>query len=518
VELVKEGLEQINLNIENFSRMIGETWNVPPNVLENYILANVSIAMIRNSEMKKDINKLYSLNTIEYYNAVKTSSCSKHVIMRQGTLEQEIEGRKALGILLTSEKDYNLRGTVIKLLRKYYLVVFNAVKKHDKKELTKRYLQMDEVTRKTEARLDAAVYFYFGIYRSVDVVDQGFIKSIIEDIKNFEFCDPITRDIPKELEVHKSELQEIKAILRREYGTINCFKDILNSQIQPIEELGEILENMFIINKFDVNHLFVDSNFLNIDEILLSYIKRGYKLIDPKVILETLVNGVFIKSLISEYKKSRELYFENNQETLLNKINSLEKNLSTVEETNINVSNKLNTFCQQTINLEESLNSQKIELTKIHTLKEVEMQNKINILENKLIEERKYRSELNVLREYIFKTNDEYIPLNQTKTLTDFVVNNKIIIIGGTKEWRRKFRVKYPRLRSLHGFNENFDATILTNCDYVFFYSAFMNHATYYKAISFIRNNQIKFGYLGKTNIDLVEEEILSELEKSGLK
>jgi len=518
MELIKDSSDGVNLNIESFSRMIGETWNVPSNVLENYILANVSIAMIRSTEMKKDINKLYLLDEIKYYDAVKTSSCAKHIIMTEGTLEQEIEGRKALGILLIAEKDYTLRNTVIKLLRKYYSVVFNAVKKHDKRELAKRYLQMDEVTRKTNARLESAVYFYFGIYRSVDQVDQGFFKSIIDDIKMFEFYDPMTRDIAKELDVHKSEIQEIKALLKREYGKINSFKDILNSDINAIEDLGGILENVFIINKLDVNHLFSDSNFLNIDEILLSYIKMGYKSLDPKVILQTLVNGIFIKSLINEYKKSKDLYFQNNQETLLIKINSLEENLNTAKDVNKDISTKLTTFHHQNTKFEETLNSKINKLSKTHNSQLVEMQNRINDLENQLSEEKKYRTELNGLREYIFKVNNNYIPSTTTKTLADYITNNKIIIIGGAKEWRRKFRVKYPELRSLHGFNENFDTNVLANYDYVFFYSGFMNHATYYRAMSFIRTNQIKFGYIGKTNIDLVEEEIINELEKSTLK
>ncbi|MCB2293355.1 hypothetical protein LGK95_07455 [Clostridium algoriphilum] len=517
MELVKEDLDQINLTIESFSRMIGETWNVSPNILENYILANVSIAMIRNSEIKKDINRLYLLDEIKYYEAIKMSSCTNHVIMTQGTLQQEIEGRKALGILLIAEKDYNLRSTVIKLLRKSYSVVFNAVKKHDKKELTKRYLQMDEITRKTEARIEAAVYFYFGIYRSVEEVDQGFFKSIIDDIKIFEFYDPMTRDITKELEVHKLEIQEIKATLKREYGKINSFKDILNSDIHHIEELGGILENMFIINKFDINHLFSDSNFLNIDEILLAYIKRGNKISDPKVIIESVVNGIFIKSLINEYKKTRDLYFESNQQTLLIKVTSLEKNLNTVKEANKSISTKLNTFNQQNTNFEENLNNQINKLNKTHNSQVVEMQNKINNLEKQLSEEKKYRNELNVLREYVFKVNNDYIPSTSANTLADYIGNNKIIIIGGAKEWRRKFRGKYPELRSLHGFNENFDFSVLANYDYVFFYSGYMNHATYYKAMSFIRNNQIKFGYIGKTNMDLVEQEIIDELEKSSL-
>ncbi len=518
MELVKDSSEGVNLNIESFSRMIGQTWNVPVNILENYILANVSIAMIRNTEMKKDINRLYLLDKIKYYEVVKTSSCAKHIIMTEGTLEQEIEGRKALGILLIAEKDYNLRNTVIKFLRKYYSVVFNAVKKHDKRELAKSYLQMDQITRKTEARLEAAVYFYFGIYRTVNEVDQGFIKSIIDDIKMFEFYDPMTRDISKELELHKIELQEIKALLKREYGKINSLKDVLNSDLHPIEELGGLLENLFIINKLDVNHLFLDSNFLNIDEILLSYIKREYKSLDPKVILQTLVNGIFIKSLINEYKKSKELYFKNNQETLLIKINSLEENLNTLNDVNKDISTKLTTCLHQNTKFEETLNSQINKLNKIHSSQIFEMQNKINDLEKRLIEEKKYKNELTILREYLFKVNNDYIPSTSVKTLEDYITDNKIIIIGGAKEWRRKFREKYPELRSLHGFNENFDTSVLANYDYVFFYSGFMNHATYYKAMSFIRTHQIKFGYIGKTNIDLVEEELIDELENNSLK
>lgn len=515
MELVNGDLEGVNLNIESFSAMIGQTWNVPIDVLKNYILANVSIAMTRNSEFNKDIDKLYLLDKIEYYDAVKNSPCANHVIMTQGTLQQEIQGRKALGILLIAEKDYNLRNTVIKLLRKYYSIVFNAVKKHDKRELTKRYLQMDEVTRRTEARLEAAVYFYFGMYRFVDYVDQGFFESIINDVKLFEFYDPMTRDIAKELKAHGPEIQKIKALLKREYGQINNYKDILNSEIDSIEESGVILQNMFIINKLDINHLFSDSNFLNIDEILLSYIKIGYEVLDPKVILQTLVNGIFIKSLINDYKKSRELYLENNQEALLIKIDTLENNFNATEDKNKDISAKLNILHQQTMSFEETLDSKINKLNKTHSSQVIEMQNKINDLENQLLAEKKYRNELNTLREYIFKVNNDYVPSAPEKTLADYITTTKIIIIGGAKEWRRKFREKYPELRSLNGFNENFDTTILANYDYVFFYTGFMNHATYYKAMSFIRNNQIKFGYLGKTNIDLVEEELIEELETS---
>lgn len=517
MELIKENSDSMNITIENFSKMIGENWNISQSIFKNYILANISIAMIRNNDLKKNIDKLYLLDKLKYYDAAIQSSCINHIIMTQGTLEQEIEGRKALGILLIAEKDYNLRNNIITLLRKFYPIIFNAVKKHDKNALTKRYMQMDKITRKIESRLDASVYFYFSIYRSNDAVDQDFIISIIEDMKFFEFCDPITRIIDKEVELNKSELQNIKSLLRREYGKLNSYRDVLDSGFEDIEGFGIILENMFIINKFDINYLFNDSNFLNIDELILSYIKSNNKNIDLKVILQTVINGIFIKSLLNEYKKSRTLYFQNSQETLFFKINSLEEKLSNIEEEKADILVKVNSLEEENNAFDKILNHQTNDLNKKHKYEVSSLQSRILELETQLSSEKKYRNELNELREYLFKVNNNYIPSDSKETLDYYIARKNIIIIGGTKDWRRKFREKYPELRTLNGFNETFDPNILSNYDYVFFYTGFMNHATYYKAINFIRSHDIKFGYIGKTNMDLVEDELIDELHKGSI-
>ena len=514
MELIDSNSNSVNLNIGRFSEMIGANWSISPSVFKNYILANISIAITRDSELRKNINKIYLLDKINYYNAAINSSCINHIIMTQGTLDQEIEGRKALGILLIAEKDHNLRNNIIALLRKSYPVIFNAVKKHDKNALTKRYTQMDKVTRKAEARLDSSIYFYFSIYRSEDTVDQGFILSIIEDMNFFEFQDPITRVISKEIELHKIELQKIKALLKREYGKLNNYTDVLNCEFNFIEDFGIILENIFIINKFDINYLFHNSNFLNIDEIILSYIKSNDGEIDIRVILQTVINGIFIKSLLNEYKNARELYFSNSQETLFFKIHSLEEKLSNLEKDNLTLSNQIDTLEKENESFNKVLTHQKNDFNKKHTSEVLTLQNRIEELEDQLASEKKYRTELNEIREYIFKINNNYVPSNTKKTLDYYIARKNILIIGGAKEWRRKFREKYPDLRTLSGFNETFDTTILSNYNYVFFYTGFMNHATYYRAINFIRSNSINFGYIGKTNIELVEDEIIDELEK----
>ncbi|KOA18620.1 hypothetical protein CLHOM_29040 [Clostridium homopropionicum DSM 5847] len=502
------------MNIETFSKLISEKWNTSPDIIKNYILANISIGLTRNNEMKKDINKLYLMDKLKYYNAVSNSNCINHVIMTKGSLEQEIYARKALGILLIAEVDANLRNTVISLLRKHNPLVFNAVKKCDKKFLIKKYTQLDEVTRRIEARLDAAVYFYFSMYRSADSVDQGFIKSIMEDIKNFEFYDPMSIDITKELEMNKSKIQEIKAVIKRDYGKINNFKDVLNSDNEHIEELGVILQNHFIINKFDINNLFYNSDFLNIDEIILSYLKLNYKSLDIDLIIQSLITGIFIKSLINEYKKAKSQYFENNQETLFFKIDSLEEDLSKLQNETKQLHINLDILEKEKSMFNETLESNINKLNKNHKLEINNLQNKIKELENQLLEEKEYRSELNALREYIFKVNNNYVPSICTEKLEDYISNMQILIIGGPREWRRKFREKYPDLKTLNGFNEKFEISILKNVDFIFFYTGFMNHATYTRAMNFIRLNKIKFGYIGKTNIELVEEEIIEEIKK----
>ncbi|MDR3595252.1 hypothetical protein [Clostridium sp.] len=514
MESIKNNFYSTNLNLNDFSKMIGEEWTISSSVFKNYILTNISVAMTRNGELRKNINKLYNLDRIKYYNAAINSSSANHIIMTQGTLEQEIEARKALGILLVAENDHNLRNTVINLLRKSYPVIFNAVKKHDKRDLAKRYIKMDDINQKIESRLDASIYFYFCVYRSNEIVDQGFVISIIEDMKYFEFCDPMTRIIDKEIELHKYELQEIKSLLKREYGKLNNYKDILNHCSHSILEYGEILENLFIINKFDINHLFSNSDFLNIDEIILSYIKSNSGKIDLKVVLQTVINGIFIKSLINEYKNSRTLYFQNAQETLFFEISSLEKNLSKVNNEKTEILSKMDFLENENNALNKTLNDLTSNLNKKHISEVSTLTNRIEELENQLLSEKKYRNELNELREYLFKVNNNYVSTTPKKTLDYYIARKNIIIIGGTKDWRRKFREKYPDLRTLNGFNGNFDTNILSNYDYVFFYTGYMDHATYYRAINFIRSYNIKFGYIGKTNMELVEDELIDELEK----
>lgn len=498
------------INIENFSRKIGEKIGIGSSIVKDYILAKVSIALASNIDARIKIDEIYNKDNFKYYDASIKSSTINYILMNQGDLDEEIYARKVLGILLIAEYDFNLRNSIIKILRIYYPEVFNSVKKVDKKKLVNKYSKMDKITREIEAKLDSAVYFYITIYKSPNWLDEGFITAIIDDIMHFEFEDFISVDIQEEIRTKSSNIYKIKEEFHKKYGEINDYKDFIAFINKYDEEKLSILKNIFKVNKLDIDYLFKNDEF-NIDKIILAYIeadKAAFKLED------ILINSVIMQLLIDKYKESKEIYFNNNEETVNFKLKDLKRVVNEVTDKNRNLNlavKDLEEYKKQTENI---LHNERNKLIKEHNIEINYLKNRIKELENNLYEEQKYKMELNALREYVFEKDNNYMPEDEDKNLVNYINGKKIIIIGGAKEWRRKFREKYPEIRSLNGFNENFDVTVLGMVDYVFFFTGHMSHATYYKAINYIRLNQIPFGYIGKTNLDLVELELIDELEK----
>lgn len=502
------------MNVECFYDDIQHKWDLHSTILKDYILVNISVGLTRNKEMIKDLEALYNTDKLKYYDAYKNSSCINHDIMIQGSLNQQIHARRMLGILLIAEKDKALRNKVVNLLRKYYYLVYRAVKKCSNKELIKKYFDMDVVEISTEKRLEGAVYLYFVMYCYTKKVDYNHVAFIVNDIKNYCLYSPMTTDIDKEVEKNYKEIENIKAIIKENCGEFYNYKDILYCENENVMDVDGIIENIFMINKIDITQFFDESEKLDIDNIILACIKCGNKNLKLKDIIQAVVNGIYIQSFINEYKKSRDIYFKNSQETLYFKLNALEKKIDALENENKEMKMELESLRGEKQAFDKTLNNEINKLNKIHNSEIFDVKKEFRVLENDLEMERKYRQELNSLREYMFEVKNEYVPIKSDKTLDYYIKDKNILIIGGSKYWRMSFKERYSSIRTLNGFNENFDISILKNVDYVFFYTGLMSHSTYNKAMRVIRVNQIKFGYIGKTNIDLVEEEIIEELKK----
>ncbi|ABR34120.1 hypothetical protein [Clostridium beijerinckii] len=499
------------INVSSFSKIIAEHLNIDSNIIRNYIFANISISLTRSKEMKKDIDKIYYEDRLKYYNAAINDTCINYTTIKQANIEQEIYSRRIVGVLIEGETDSMLRSKIIKVLRKYYPIIYNAVKKHDKKILKNRYMKMDLITRNIEAKFDAAVYLYFAIYISPEIVDQGFVISILNDIEEFESKNFINQNIDMEFDNYKNRIKEVRLLIKRKFGKIYNFKDILRNNNEDVRKLGEILEDLFIMNGINIESMFEDSQFICIEKIILPYV-RIVKNEDSDIILFSIISGIFMQSLINEYKKARNLYFNNMEESSSYKLSILEEQMIEVKKENISLKNKLDYFNKEKLMYEKRLKSELSKLDSIYKLEIKKKEDQIRILENKLNEEKILKLDLEYLKEYEFNSDTNHRISDSNKRLEKYTIIKKIIIIGGDKEWRRRFRIKYPEIRMLNGFNENFDIRILNTADYIFFYTQYMNHSTFHRAMDFIKLNKCKFGYIGKTNIDLVEGEIIEKI------
>nr|WP_207715155.1 hypothetical protein [Clostridium beijerinckii] len=499
------------INVSSFSKIIAEHLNIDSNIIRNYIFANISISLTRSKEMKKDIDKIYYEDRLKYYNAAINDTCINYTTIKQANIEQEIYSRRIVGVLIEGETDSMLRSKIIKVLRKYYPIIYNAVKKHDKKTLKNRYMKMDLITRNIEAKFDAAVYLYFAIYISPEIVDQGFVISILNDIEEFESKNFINQNIDMEFDNYKNRIKEVRLLIKRKFGKIYNFKDILRNNNEDVRKLGEILEDLFIMNGINIESMFEDSQFICIEKIILPYV-RIVKNEDSDIILFSIISGIFMQSLINEYKKARNLYFNNMEESSSYKLSILEEQMIEVKKENISLKNKLDYFNKEKLMYEKRLKSELSKLDSIYKLEIKKKEDQIRILENKLNEEKILKFDLEYLKEYEFNSDTNHRISDSNKRLEKYTIIKKIIIIGGDKEWRRRFRIKYPEIRMLNGFNENFDIRILNTADYIFFYTQYMNHSTFHRAMDFIKLNKCKFGYIGKTNIDLVEGEIIEKI------
>ncbi|AQR95485.1 hypothetical protein [Clostridium saccharoperbutylacetonicum] len=501
------------INISSFSEIISNNLNIDSDIIKNYIFANISLGIAKRNDIKEEIDKLYSDTLQRYHNIIINPASADNIIISQGTLQHEISARKVLGILLEAEYEVNLRNKLLKLLRKYYPIIYTTVKKHDKEKLKNKYMKMDILTRNIEAKFDAALYLYFAVYISPEKVDQGFVMSILNDIEEFEFGNLINQDVENELKKYKIQIQEIKTLIKNKYGKFFSYKDILSHRNEDIHNLGDFMDDLFISNKININHTFVESEFIDIDKIILSYI-RGSKNKKEDLIMPSIVSGIFIQSLINEYKNTRQRYMKNNGEVKQCELDDIKAKLNYIEKENDTLKVEVTDLIKEKLVYEKSLNNELKKLNNLHKQEIKTMENRIATLENKLKEEKNLRLELESFQEYQYNSIDNSEKIHIDNELEEYINNRKIIIIGGDKEWRRRFRIKYPKIRTLNGFNENFDIATLNNSDYIFFYTKYMNHSTFYKAMNYIKFNKCKFGYIGKTNINLVEHEIIENINK----
>jgi seryl-tRNA synthetase len=216
-----------------------------------------------------------------------------------------------------------------------------------------------------------------------------------------------------------------------------------------------------------------------------------------------------------EISNMRQFYWDHNEESQYLENHQLGEDKRRLEnEVNI-LKHKIKELTSQINQLEKNQRS-----LEYHAV--IPFKNKISYLENIIAEQdreltnlRANANELSKLRALATTSEESNISRNDTAQLADISKEKRIIVIGGHTNWRNNLGFDFPELQLIDGTTASFDFRTLETADYIIFYTYNMAHTVYEKAISYVRNKSIPYGYLPRiTNPTLVAEQILNIILK----
>ena len=488
------------------------------------MLVHMADALVFNKKMRTDLSRLYDSDKHRFYKKAKESTAYNIDLVNQVGLDKEIHIKKAIGLILCAEEDPALLKKLIDIIKKYYFRVYQSYKNASIEIIDQIFNDLlKNNASNIEMKACQFILMFFIKYakeRKIGLFDQVYLSIITEEIEFTEKHSFIKMDTSKKIEEKKSLIDGILERINCNIGDIKSAEDIFSSSNKEISDYGQMMTVLFDFEKMSISNIInhIDLTDHDIKEIILAYtLKYNDKNLERST--NVLINGIFIKSLIKAYKEVKQLYFENNKETLYLEMQLYKDKIKELTEVNKNLSEKLEKIENEHRAIEEKLI--KSHLTELSNVKKgngeiISALNKeVKQLKKQLEKQSLNNSELFALRETLFNLEKEVnTPYKTDTNLSDLIKDKKVLIIGGRDDLKKKMKDKYGEISVIDGFNESFDTRIINNVDIVFFYVGSMSHAVYYKAINTIRKNNTPFHYIGKTNIDLVESEMSEELMK----
>lgn len=129
------------------------------------------------------------------------------------------------------------------------------------------------------------------------------------------------------------------------------------------------------------------------------------------------------------------------------------------------------------------------------------------------------RVELIALRNFAYQSQiEEEVTEDTLEDMKQAVENRKIVIIGGHINWMQKLKTHFPEWLFIHtDAYKNVDGKVLEGKEYIYFFTDYMNHASYLKYIAAVREKKIPFGYLKSRNVEQIICQVYEDFEKMSL-
>lgn len=493
------------MNLRNFSAYIAENWKIPSDLLANHIYAVLSTGLSAREAIREELDAIYMQDVPRFFHAARSSAAIAHALLSQGRLEDDVRAEKVLGIVLAAETDASLRSKVLKFLKTEYPAAYFAAKKSDMRQLSESYPSEREFCESDAALADRAVYFYVSLYCRPDSVDYHLITSVAGAMLAYE----------RRLSAEPARMKERS--LPSAWNGIETYGDIAAHPDYEIAGIGSFFNRLLQHGGLSPDALFSPSEEIDGRSLALACRDTEEKLPEVLSSRPIYVAALYLQMLIREYKRAKDFFHRNSGALFESRIKELEKELSDRTDENVQMASELEELRRRDRESVKRLEEVVREQAKKFDYELTQHKLTIERLKNEIQEEKEYRGELFRLREYLLKEKPADENPRQTVSLADAIKGKNVVIIGGTKSWRRKLRERYPAFQMLNGFNQNYEVSVLHDASCILFFTDALSHAVYNKAMNYIRANQVPFGYVSSTNLEFSELEIYEALKDAGI-
>lgn len=421
----------------------------------------IFVELLAHKNNKVKLNKMYDKYKDLSYEKMRKSKMNKFSLIKKASITKTIDYKKAIGLveifneyreMLPKEKevDKDGKGMVFKFLDEFADIIFGSYKHLEESLLTLNYEKVGkEILKASKLSIFDIEFTILSLLLMTDEEEfqRVFGESLYVQLKELIFRRVEDRNL--ELEEKFKDEETIKE--RNKYLPTKKFTDLFSLKRKIDEEIksdykreqvGQIMimiERLSEINGIDIEEIsfehFIEKKEINYIFSLLpsSKLESGYS--ELYVFLSFLITF-----LCKELNKSKELFFENNDE-----IFELEKKTAKKEELN---------FREKIEGLEKALEQKEVEMSKLRkayekTLLEIEKENKetveklediINSFE-KTDEENDGRIDENIKYE-----KESSITQIDIKNEADFILDDEIYVVGGYNNLIERFKRNFPNL------------------------------------------------------------------------
>ena len=449
-----------------------------------------------NPKVYKLIDDIYVKDKILFYETAKKNPWYTHPISKEGSLEQEEYFKKSLGLFSNLDK----YGTdILEIIKRGWRYTYTYTQNHNSILLEDFLTSFSRKNKGLDNILEDEVNSNINMLIAIALnkIDKSselyvdYVYSLVKRLDHYKNTNPNRISIDKATKDELKIIREIKCKISSKYGDL---KKLANLEIEKtsLSDWSSAIDFLLDYENISLISISNDIKFSDkdIDEIIYIWTLCFKENLDITEIGKFILYMVSLKYFCKAYKKAKEYHFNNNKETMYIELEVLE--------------NELNSFKIKNKSLTDTNDDLQKKLTQIEK-ENLRLKSEIQkVTDNK--------NELIALRDFAFK-QDQQLNDNSLDKNIDLTEINKVkgLILGGSNKWALKMKDLLYNYKFISIDALNFDKRLLDDVEIIFIYTDYLNHALYYKLMSFGKDKKIVY-LKSNINQDIVLKQIYDEL------